>query len=38
MSLQKSMKFSAAKVVNFGVVIVEIVGKMGKMEREIKRH
>ena len=37
MSQQKSTKFSAAKVANFGVVMAEMVMKMGDMEREIKR-
>ena len=37
MSQQKSTKFSAAKVANFGVVMAEMVMKMGEMEREIKR-
>ena len=37
MSKQKSTKFSAAKVANFGVVMAEMVMKMGEMEREIKR-
>ena len=37
MSQQKSTKFSAAKVANFGVVMAEMVMKMGDMEKEIKR-
>ena len=37
MSQQKSMKFSAAKVANFGVVMAEMIGKMSDMEKEIKR-
>ena len=37
MSQRKSTKFLAAKVANFGVVIVEMVGKMGEMEKERKR-
>ena len=37
MSQQKSAKFSAAKVAIFGVVIVEMVGKMGEMEKKMKR-
>ena len=34
---QKSLKFSAARVANFGVVMVEMVEKMGLIEKEIKR-
>ena len=34
---QKSTSFSAAKVANFGVVMAEMVMKMGEMEKEIKR-
>ena len=37
MPQQKSRKFSAAKVANFGVVMGEMVGKIGQMEKEIKR-
>ena len=37
MSQQKSTRFSAAKVANFGVVMAEMVMKMGDMEKEIKR-
>ena len=37
MSQQKSTSVSAAKVANFGVVMVEMVGKMGDIEKEIKR-
>ena len=37
MPQQKSTSFSAAKVANFGVVMAEIVGKMGEMDKEIKR-
>ena len=37
MPQQKSMKFSAAKVANFGVVMAEMMGKMGDMEKEVKR-
>ena len=37
MPQQKSTSFSAAKVANFGVVMAEMVGKMGEMEKEIKR-
>ena len=37
MSQRKSTKFSAAKVANFGVVMAEMVMKMGEMEKEIKR-
>ena len=37
MTQQKSMRFSAAKVANFGVVMAEMVMKMGDMEKEIKR-
>ena len=37
MPQQKSTKFSAAKVANFGVVMAEMVMKMGEMEKEIKR-
>ena len=37
MSQQKSTRFSAAKVANFGVVMAEMVMKMGEMEKEIKR-
>ena len=37
MSQQKSTKFSASKVANFGVVMAEMVGKMSEMEKEIKR-
>ena len=33
---QKSTRFSAAKVANFGVVMADVMGKMGEMEREIK--
>ena len=37
MTQQKSTRFSAAKVANFGVVMVEMMGKMDEMEKEIKR-
>ena len=37
MSQQKSTRFSAAKVANFGVVMAEMVAKMSDMEKEIKR-
>ena len=37
MTQQKSTRFSAAKVANFGVVMAEMIGKMGEMEKEIKR-
>ena len=37
MTQQKSTRFSAAKVANFGVVMAEMVMKMGEMEKEIKR-
>ena len=37
MSQRKSTSFSAAKVANFGVIMTEMVGKMGEMEKEIKR-
>ena len=37
MPQQKSTKFLAAKVANFGVVMGEMVGKIGQMEKEIKR-
>ena len=37
MPQQKSTSFSAAKVANFGVVMAEMMGKMGEMEKEIKR-
>ena len=37
MPQQKSTKFSAVKVANFGVVMTEMMGKMGNIEKEIKR-
>ena len=37
MPQQKSTRFSAAKVANFGVIMVEMVGKIGDLKREIKR-
>ena len=37
MPQRKSTMFSAAKVTNFGVVMAEMMGKMGDMEKEIKR-
>ena len=37
MPQQKSTSFSAAKVANFGVVMAEMMGKVGEMEKEIKR-
>ena len=37
MTQQKSTRFSAAKVANFGVVMAEMIGKMSEMEKEIKR-
>ena len=37
MTQQKSTRFSAAKVANFGVVMAEMMVKMGDMEKEIKR-
>ena len=37
MSQRKSTSFSAAKVANFGVVMAEMMGKMGEMEKEIER-
>ena len=37
MPQQKSRELSAAKVVNFRVVMAEMVEKMGNMEKEIKR-
>ena len=37
MPQQKSTKFLAAKVANFGVVMAEMVGRMSEMEKEIKR-
>jgi len=37
MSQRKSTSFSAAKVANFGVVMVEIVAEMSDLRREVKR-
>ena len=37
MPQQKSMKFAAAKVANFGDIMAEMMGKKGDMEKEIKR-
>ena len=37
MPQQKSTIFSAAKIANFGVVMADMMGKMGEMEKEIKR-
>ena len=37
MSQQKSTSFSAAKVANFGVVMVEMIKERLRMEREIRR-
>ena len=37
MPQQRSTSFSAAKVANFGVVMAEMMGKIGEMEKEIKR-
>jgi len=37
MSQQKSTSFSAAKVANFGVVMVEIILEMSELKKKVKR-